>query len=217
MHWRLANEYAQTPNLTRHFTQAYYQTGNYANYLDRKFEQLARDLLAQGIESHQTVIDFGCGTGGLVAALRRLGLQSVYGTDISVWAINYGRTRYGLSPEVLQYLNWSLLERAADWLLLLDVLEHIPDGELDNILSIVTAKHLVVRLPVSRQEGETFVLPVSRNDPTHIQCHPKTWWCTLLAQAGYTYTRPVQGQAIYDSEGVLAAIFTRAGSVDANR
>ena len=190
---------------------------NYVDYRLRKFDGLANDLTrALPIRSMDVVIDWGCATGALINSLRQLGIRNVKGSDISTWAIEWGRNAFNLTDNELHYYDLNLLGMQKDWVLALDVLEHCPGHELDRFLSILARspprKGLVIRVPVSAKEGEDFVLDVSKNDRTHVQIHDKAWWRRKLAQAGLQESRVIQEKHIYDSTGVYCAVFTKGGA-----
>ena len=190
------------------FEQGYFKDStisNYADYTAKRFDTLCDDLCALGIQPEHTIVDFGCALGGLLAEFKARGYHNIYGTDISWWAVKEGRRIFGLSETELQHLNYTLLEMKADWLFALDVFEHIGMTELYNILDTLNCKRLVLRVPVSAVEGEPYVLSVSRNDKTHIQCHTKEWWENLMWP--WKLEQHIVGEAIYDSPGVLAAVF----------
>ena len=190
------------------FEEGYFKDSkisNYRDYTQKKYGMLCEDLIALGIKPTDRIVDFGCAIGSLLNEFCQRGYRRVQGTDVSWWAINEGRRLHGFNPNVPQYLNYSLLEEGADWILALDVLEHIGTVELSNILQIMRCKNLVVRVPVCAEEGQPYVLKVSRNDTTHIQCHTKEWWTETLS--GFMYMGPITGTAIYDSPGVMAAVF----------
>ena len=190
----------------RYFKDTGNAISNYADYTARRYTQLCSDLITLGIEPQHRIIDFGCATGALLYEFKSRGYTNIIGTDVSYWAVNYGRQHYGLTTQELQYLNYSLLETGADWLLCLDVVEHIGNEELQHILGIIRCSHMVLRVPVSAEEGQPYVLPVSRNDKTHVQCHTKVWWHRTLAPYADRLCF-IHKEAIHDSEGVLAAVF----------
>ena len=196
------------------FEQPYFQdskTSNYRDYTQRKFNDLANGLIV-GAELAQDdrILDFGCATGGLVAAMRLEGFRGVIGTDISYWAVSHGRKTYDLSSDVLHHYNRQLLEGAFDIVLMLDVLEHVYTEELDNLLGCLATSRIAVRIPVSAKEGEHFVLEVSRNDKTHIQVHTKEWWEELFTRHGFVLDKLFTDKAsIHDSEGVLSRTYRR--------
>lgn len=195
------------------FESGYFQdsrVSNYKDYTKRKFEYLAADLACVlAISRNSLVLDFGCATGGLVAALRLIGFNNVIGTDISYWAINHGRETFGLSKEILHHYNRQLLEGFFEIVLFLDVLEHVNTEELDNLLGCLATDRIAVRVPVSAQEGEHFVLEVSRNDKTHIQIHSREWWGDLFKRYGFVLDVVLQTKTIHDGEGVLSRTYRR--------
>lgn len=184
---------------------------NYEDYRKKKFSGLANDLYP--FLKHKCVLDYGAATGGLIYELTA---RYVYceGTDISYWAVEYGKKHYNLE-HLLHHYNPTLLSGLFDVILFLDVLEHIPDEELHNILSnIQVAKQLIVRIPVSKNEGENFVLDISKNDKTHIQIHCKKWWLDFFKKYGYTINTFLNETCIYDSEGVLAVILEKSTTLE---
>jgi predicted TPR repeat methyltransferase len=190
------------------YDKEYYTTGNYTDYLQRKFAVLAKDLIdLLKLEPFHKVIDFGCGYGGLIQELHDMGYSKVYGTDISNWAIEYGR---GVFPDIadrLHYYNRNLLSGGKDYVLLLDVLEHMPVYEVEFVLKLAAADlsdSLLARVPVSANEGQKYVLEVSNNDLSHINCHCRKWWLDLFSESGYIFTGDITRPSIYSSEGVLA-------------
>lgn len=178
---------------------------NYRNYKDKKFHCLAADL--KNLLIGKKVLDFGCATGGLTAALRDENIDCI-GTDISYWAIAFGRDAYGLPPSALQFYNRQLLDEPFDIVLFLDVLEHISTEELHAMFRIMKAREIIVRIPVALAEGQDFFLDVSRNDKTHIQVHSKGWWGSFFQRYGYNDGMVIVTDSIYDAPGVMAMKFS---------
>ncbi len=198
-----------TPNEL--FGERYYTTSNYNNYLERKFIEQVNDLIVLFDLKHtDRILDFGCACGGLLKALSEKGYNNSIGTDISLWAIENGKKQYNLN---LQHYNRNLLIDAWDIVILLDVLEHMPNEELDKILFLLSStkvsKGIIVRIPISRDEGEDFVLDCSRQDKTHIQCHSFEWWENRFKNANFIVT-PIITKTMYNSEGVLVTILKRS-------
>ncbi len=194
------------------FERGYYidsTVSTYENYPEKDYSELAGDLMhAALLNSDSKVLDFGCAIGLLVDCLRKEGIDAV-GTDISYWAIKYGRERFCVNGKTLQHYNRQLLEDSFDCVLFLDVLEHIPSEELREILSLLKAPAIVVRIPVSLQEGEDFAVEIHKMDSTHIQCHDKNWWVELLAQHDYTTEQIIQMGAIYESPKMMCRVMKR--------
>ena len=108
----------------------------------------------------KSVVDFGCGYGKTVSDLNeRLKLEMAYGFDVSEKAINYAQQHFtssGLQFHQLATLDVaenterikSIVGTKVDAILLVDLLEHIPDcHNLMWHLSEVT-KYFVVMLPI---------------------------------------------------------------------
>jgi 2-polyprenyl-3-methyl-5-hydroxy-6-metoxy-1,4-benzoquinol methylase len=186
------------------------QISNYQNYLTKKFDLLAENLIEHFcLKKNDVIIDFGCGCGGLVFELKRRGFKRVKGTDISHWAIEEGKKLFLLEKEI-DYYNRNLLAKPKAYVFLFDVLEHMPIYEIDFILKLAKKKlrkFLVMRVPVCKREGEPYVLEVSRNDKTHIQCHTRKWWVKKFEEHGYKKVGDMHLSSIYSSEGVFAGVF----------
>jgi len=187
------------------------EKSNYEDYRDKKFDTLANDLLRIIVlDSDAKILDFGCATGGLLSSLKQRGYTRLKGTDISYWAVSYGKKYLGLEQE-LEYHNVDLLTRDFDLILFLDVLEHVPSvSEIIQFLKLVRkGTRIIVRVPISVKEGEPYMYEVSRNDATHVQCHDAKWWDELIGQCGYMEEIKIVGKAIYESEGVFARCYRR--------
>lgn len=195
------------------FEKDYYMdssVSNYVNYTCKKFSELFQDLTTIPISKGDNILDFGCATGGLVNCFYQNGYTNIKGTDISYWAINYGRKQYNLSADILNHYNRQLLEEKFDFIFFLDVLEHIPSSELNEMMSLIkNTNKLIVRIPVSNKEGENFVLDVSKNDKTHIQIHDKDWWLNFFSEYGFNTNKILETSSIYESDGVLSRILYR--------
>lgn len=192
------------------------QTSNYADYRKIKYSKLC-DALIQNckIDRNDKIIDFGCGTGALLSEFRKRGFRKIKGTDISYWAIEWGQQNLGLMKE-LEHYNRNMLAEPKDFVIMLDVLEHIPSvAEIHLILRLTRRKlrkHLIIRIPVSAEEGEDYYWKVSRNDRTHVQCHCKAWWIRLFKTCGYKLTKEFHTKGvIWSSKGVFTGAFKLEG------
>lgn len=183
---------------------------NYKDYRKKKYADHCKDLINRlNIQETDTILDYGCATGALLYEFKRIGLDNIKGTDISIWAIEEGKKRYGLNRE-LEYYNVNLLTEKWDYVLFLDVLEHMPTFEINNILKILgenKPKRVVLRVPISKKEGEDYVLPVSRNDKTHIQCHSRKWWVNTFNKNGFKIDYDMHTKSLYSSPGVFVGVF----------
>lgn len=193
----------------KYFVQS--QTSNYKDYRKKKFKSLVDDLIEFfKLKPTTRILDFGCATGGLLKEFKNRGYKKIKGTDPSFWAIEYGHKKFKLIKE-LEFYNVSLLTMKHDLTLFLDVLEHVPtEEEIQNFLRLLklsNTQNVVVRVPVSASEGKPYVLAVSNNDKTHVQCHTKRWWKRLFEKGGYKLVGTIKGKSIYDSDGVFVGVF----------
>lgn len=185
------------------FEQGYYQTGNYANYLQRRerYVQLAKEI-EEYIE--EPVIDFGCGVGFLADALQAINVKT-QGYDVSEWAITYG-LNMGFKNLTK---NKEELEKSRT-LVALDVFEHMELAELKNVILDIGAQLILVRIPVAKKSGGKFVLEVSNCDETHITCLTKFEWEEFFFNCGYKLKEILNCQTIWDSEGVLSRVYVKS-------
>lgn len=194
---------------------------NYIDYRTKKFSTLADNILEvfglcgsdSNVDDNKdvSVLDFGCATGALLKEIKNRGYENIKGTDISNWAIEYGKDNFLLRKE-LEYYNRNLLCEHFDYMIMLDVLEHLPDYELETILGLAKIgleNKLIVRIPVSIVEGEDYLLEVSKNDRTHIQIHCREWWIDKIENVGLKYLEDVNKEAIYSSDGVFCGLFEK--------
>jgi len=201
------------------FDKSYFVGGTKSNYIDyrqKKYDGLAKSLINElSLKKEDRILDFGCGTGALLHELFEIGIRDTRGTDASTWAVNFGREQYGFSFEQLQYLNMNLFAaRMWDYVFALDVAEHLGNADLgvffDMIEQYPPNKGVVVRIPVAQEDGGAYVLPVSENDPTHIQRLTRASWVESFEQRGYTLTKLFNTEPfIWDTPGVLAGVFKK--------
>lgn len=72
------------------------------------------------------VLELGCGHGGFVALLRRVGFDAV-GLELSPWVVEFARHTFGV-PMLLGPVEEQPIEHGSlDVIALMDVLEHLPD------------------------------------------------------------------------------------------
>jgi len=123
-----------------------------------------------------TVLDFGCGQGHFVHAFRSLGIPTT-GYDISKWAIDhpYGRAEGHISNH-LKFRRYTLV-------LCYDVLEHIPEDELDKYITKLvgmSAKWIILSVCMA---GD----PNFYQDETHLTQRPRAWWIFKFQQHGLKF------------------------------
>ena len=189
------------------FEQAYFSHGNYTYYTERRdryaktAQELAAFFLRTGLVTpEQSVLDYGCALGFLVVGLRDAGFKCE-GYDISDWA----------AAEAAKLDVNYVTKKATDFgmIVALDVLEHMTDAQIEEALGLFRSPHLLVRIPVSTDGGKTFNLKISQNDPSHVNCKTKDGWYSLLRRTGFPFVSTIGLFTIYDTPGVLCALFSR--------
>jgi SAM-dependent methyltransferase len=124
----------------------------------------------------KTILDLGCGYGhyGFVAN-EFLGCEYL-GIDKSQWVVDNKRynldIRQGKIPSSL-----FLPDSDYDLVLCADILEHIPEDEIDMAIEIISGlgKNFIFSIPF---EGD----PNLENDKTHLVKKSKEWWVSKLSE-----------------------------------
>jgi SAM-dependent methyltransferase len=130
------------------------------------------------IKPKHEILDFGCAKGYLVHALRLLGYQA-YGYDISEYAIDQA------PMEVQSHVNSYMPVGKYDWLIVKDVLEHIPYEEIDEVLQQLAemSQHIFAIIPLA--ENGKFHINAYEQDETHYIRENLSWWFNKLNQHGF--------------------------------
>lgn len=151
----------------------------------RKAEVVSRVLQENSDLYIRKIMDFGCGYGKIIELLsKRLGLECGYGFDFSETAISYANQHF--ASGTTRYLRLSTLDIAkeiefirtsvkgeVDCILLIDVLEHVPDCvEMIKELAKST-KYFFVKLPIEENLLFNYLLrkeyPSSKHSNGHLR------------------------------------------------
>jgi len=158
-----------------------------------------RDMIDQHRLPVNTIVEVGCGSGRILSELAvHYPQANVTGYDISPDAIGmaqqYANSRVSFREAALPDSSVT-----ADLLLLIDVLEHVPDyyGLLENIRS--AARHFIFHVPLDlscRSLMKPQLLLQEREHSGHIHYFSKEMVLWMLRDARYTvmdwrYTQPV--------------------------
>lgn len=149
----------------------------------RKAEVIASSLPHDITQNIRSVLDFGCGYGALLHHFQsRLGVSKGVGVDFSASAIEIANKKfegdtlkfYKLETldiaENAKYLD-SILPEGADCVLLIDLLEHVPDCKtLVSSLAKFT-KYFIIKLPVESSFVDNYVLPKEYPSSVHSNGH----------------------------------------------
>lgn len=189
------------------YTEEYFKSNNYTNYLSKKeryartAEEIYQTFTKFDILNKESIIlDYGCSLGFLINGFEKIGVSKVYGYDISEWAVEQAKKD--------QCKIISTLEGTFDLGIFLDVLEHMEDSEITKVFSKINFNYVLVRIPCSVEENPTeFHLEVSRADNTHINCKTEKDWIEFFKKLGYAKHLYLNMSTIYNSNGCLCCLF----------
>lgn len=118
-------------------------------------------------------IEFGCGMGPRVVALRMVGVEKTLGIELSKWAVEHRMIDSIIQGDITNLPEtWDEKGLRSDLVIAYDLLEHIPYDKLEKAINNLIAnsgKHVLISVPVL---GDPNLL----NDPTHIIKESKDWW-----------------------------------------
>ena len=119
-------------------------------------------LLAQAIVTifrPFSVVDVGCGSGGISLALKQLGVERIHPFDFSQASVTMAKSRGLLLAQRLDLTRAQRIPAAGDLCICLEVAEHIPqkyEGHVASLLSQVSP-HLVFTAAPPGQGGHLHV------------------------------------------------------------
>lgn len=121
----------------------------------------------------KTVLDYGCGKGFLVHALRNYGVNAI-GYDISEFAV---KNAHGAANGNI--FN-TIPKGQFDAVLCIDVLEHIPEVMLNDFVKMLVAKTKKWLILSICMVGDKNL----DKDATHVTKRPRFWWEYLFLEQG---------------------------------
>lgn len=125
----------------------------------------------------ETCVDYGCAKGFLVKALRLLG-KNCYGEDISDYAI------LNCDQKIKKYIS-KPNDKKYDLLICKDVLEHIEEKDLPNILTTFLSKADQFFFVIPLGDNNLFRIREYEIDITHVTKKDEEWWINLFNDLGF--------------------------------
>ena len=189
------------------YTQQYYKTNNYKDYLLKKDRYLKLAIELNDFfdkinilrDKDSKILDYGCAVGFLLDGIKSIGYIDTNGYDISEWAIS----QVNKSHNIIDINK----RQKFDIIFFLDVLEHMTDEQIKEVFDKIKSNILVVRIPCCDENEDDFFLEISRMDETHINRKTKKEWVDFFNKNGYKNFIKLNLNNIYDSTGVFCAIF----------
>jgi SAM-dependent methyltransferase len=182
----------------------------------RKAIILASIVPDEIVANIKTMLDFGCGYGGVVGSLsKNWTLDWAVGVDYSETAIKVATHSFG-SSNLSFYQLRSLtaasiitqlelyIPNGVDCIILADLLEHVPDcHELVKALSMFT-KYFLIKLPVESSIVDNYVLPKEYPGSRHSNGHLREFNANdvhnFVRQLGLTpYTETLYAYSLEDA------------------
>ena len=131
-------------------------------------------------------LDIGCAKGFLIEALRTQGVATVFGVDISLYAVSEGEaaTRGRLMVADAQ-AGIPLRSESFDLVTALDLFEHLgePGAVLQEIRRVLSTNGMAY-LKICHPRH-----PNALRDPSHVNVQPLSYWRREFRQAGFRWQR----------------------------
>lgn len=152
---------------------------------ERKASAIVERVPPAVLNPLRRLADFGCGYGAVLLGLKRLlpdHIESALGMDFSEAAIEVARhrcdcpsIRYERLPALDIRDNREFLERqlagGVDAILLIDLLEHVPDCRTLIAELAPHTRWFLIKLPVESSMVDNYLLPKEYPSPTHSNGH----------------------------------------------
>lgn len=172
------------------FNEDYYENGvkkklsGYENYRWIPSRSIPEAMSIVDAIPFESALDFGCAKGFLVHALSLISNKRIQGVDISSYAIDH------CLPQVkdkVHYMPGKLSEMnlETDLLIAKDVLEHIPEDEIDDILNEFrkVSKQCLFVIPLG--DNDLFRIREYEIDLTHVTKKDEEWWIDKIRRSGF--------------------------------
>jgi hypothetical protein len=160
------------------FNKDYYENGvkkhisGYENYKWIPERSIPEAIDIKNNFTFNSCVDYGCAKGFLVSALRLIGCEA-YGEDISEYAIK------NCKPDVSKYLSYPNNNKY-DLLICKDVLEHVLEQELSNLLKKLHSKANEFLFVIPLGDDDKFRIREYEIDITHVTKKDEEWWISLF-------------------------------------
>jgi 2-polyprenyl-3-methyl-5-hydroxy-6-metoxy-1,4-benzoquinol methylase len=123
-----------------------------------------KTLLKYGLPPGK-VLELGCSHGSFVALLRQAGYDA-FGVEMSPWVVEFGKRTFGVSMRTGPVESLDVPASSLDAIVLMDVLEHLPDptGTMDHCLKLLKPDGLLLIQTPQFKEGMRYEALVESRD-----------------------------------------------------
>jgi SAM-dependent methyltransferase len=168
------------------------------------------DLLARFIpDSNSRVLDIGCSTGRLLAALKEKGFFKVCGLDPSPGCAVAAKKLYGIPVHTGTFSSLSQLNGTFDFVVMIGVLEHIRDlkGVLATFETILTPKARVyIDVPDATQFADWPDAPFQEFSTEHINFFSARSLVNLMQVHGWECRFSQKAHRLYTETTVIPSV-----------
>lgn len=193
------------------YSKTYYEGIEAAN--SRAYDLLAQALVA--VFHPSSVVDVGCGSGGISIALRNHGVRDIFPFDFSQASVAMAKSRGLLLAQRLDLTRAQRVPAEGDLCICLEVAEHIPqkyEGHVAFLLSQLSP-HLVFTAAPPGQGGHL-----------HVNLRPQEHWIKLFAGEGMRFNPEARDQLLKIFAGRMIRdysqnlmVFSRASKIPTQR
>ena len=157
-----------------------YDSSFYAESLDTKgerYKKLANSIIQQF--SPQSVVDIGCGAGGICIELQKQGVEIVKGYDFSEDALAIARKSGLKYTAQVDLTQTSLISDQSDVCLCLEVAEHLPSVYANNLCKLLSSIAPVLIFTAAKP---------GQGGHLHFNEQPPEYWFNLFRQYGMEFS-----------------------------
>jgi 2-polyprenyl-3-methyl-5-hydroxy-6-metoxy-1,4-benzoquinol methylase len=154
----------------------------------KRFEKVADDIISLGIRKETPVLDIGCSTGGMLAALKRRGFTNLTGLDPSPKSAELAKSLYDIEVVTGSVKDLNILPKNFGLVMLSGVLEHFydPDSAIRDIGNLmVQGGMFYVSVPDVTRFTSCFDAPYQQFSLEHILYFSPESLINLLRKSGF--------------------------------
>ncbi len=232
--------FANIPDQTSYYERYYASLAKYANealierlsqksgrpdsdlepaWVSGKADSSARRILDLTPRLNSRVLDVGCSTGSLLAALGRLGYSELHGVDPSAESVYRANARAGVNAEVGTFSSIPAGIGTFDLICVTGVFEHLwdVDAAMKALLPLLRADGVIyVEVPDARRYLDPYISPYEDFSTEHINHFSSTCLRWLASRFGLKTISEVSCEVPLFEEvltSCVAVAWTRASSL----